>query len=293
MPGRGEGKERIVCPYHAWTFDLDGRLHSRPHYHGPGKTDFAGADEGDGPCLHEARSATWSDLIFVNLDGNASPFETYIAGIRSSWSEFEIDDIQCTHYCTLELECNWKLAVENYCDFYHAFRVHPALDRYLAANRRTGMTCDGPVLHNENWVGETRSSVSVLEDAPLLPDLGGALEEGQRKTVFGIVFPNTGVNIHRSDVQFTHFEPLEPGRTRLHRWVYFPAHVAGDDRFRAVRDRICEDWKKVLHEDEHICESVQQGRQSKAYDGGRLAPEWDEGTRHFHRLVANSIMTGQ
>ena len=281
-------KSAIVCPYHAWTFGLDGALRSRPHFHGPGENDVANGDD-DAPCLYEVRTALWSDLIFVNLDGAAPPFETYIAGIRSGWREFDIADISCTHHFSLELECNWKLAVENYCDFYHVFRVHPELDASLAANRRTGMTCDGTVLHNRNWAEESRSTVTVLEHATVLPDLSGALEDGRRKTVFGIIFPNTGINIHRSDVQFTHFEPLGPARTRLHRWIYFPANVANDDRYREVRARICEDWERVLREDEQVCQWVQQGRQSKVYDGGRFAPAWDAGTRHFHRLVARAV----
>jgi len=288
-PEPARGKRVIVCPYHAWTFALDGVLQSRPHYHGPGNTDYPKASDDDPPCLHEVRSAHWSDLVFVNLDGHAPPFETYIAGIRSSWSGFDIEDIECTHYFYLDLECNWKLAVENYCDFYHVFRVHPALDRLLADNRRAGMFCDGAVLHNENWAEESRATMTVVDDAPTLPALGGAVEQGRRKTVFGIVFPNTAINIHRSDVQFTYFEPLAPGRTRQHRWIYFPAAIARNQRYREIRDRLCEDWRTVLKEDEQICESVQLGRQSKAYDGGRLAPEWDAGTRHFHRLVMQAV----
>ena len=288
-PAPTKGKRVIVCPYHAWTFGLDGVLHSRPHYHGPGKTDYPKGTDDTQPCLHEVRSARWSDLVLANLDGNAPPLETYIADIRLSWSDFDIDDIECTHYFYLDLECNWKLAVENYCDFYHVFRVHPALDQSLADNRRTGMVCDGAVLHNENWAEESRATMTLVEHAPPLPALGGAVEQNRRKTVFGIVFPNTGINIHRSDVQFTHFEPLSPGRTRQHRWIYFPTAVARDERYRDVRDRVCEDWRTVLKEDEQICESVQLGRQSKAYDGGRFAPEWDAGTRHFHRLVMQAV----
>ena len=286
-------KRAIVCPYHAWTFGLDGRLRSRAHFCGPGETDVAPVGGDDAPCLYEARSVTWLDLVFVNLDGTAPPFETYIAGVRSSWSEFDVAGIKCTHHFSLELECNWKLVIENYCDFYHVFRVHPELDAALAANRRTGMTCDGAVLHNENWAQDSRSTVSVLDDALVLPDLGGKLENGWRKTVFGVIFPNTAVNIHRADVQFTHFEPLGPERTRLHRWFYFPGDVATSDRYRDVRDRICADWERVLREDEQVCALVQQGRQSRAYDGGRLAPAWDAGTRHFHQLVARAVRTAE
>lgn len=281
--------ENIICPYHAWTFDLGGRLRARPHYHGPGQPDTGGANGADEPCLHEARSASWADWLFVNLDGNAPRFEEYIESILIGWGDYAIADIRCAHHLSVDYNCNWKLAIENYSDFYHVFRVHPALDVSLGDTQRTAMICEGAVMHNQTRTNDAYSTISSMENAPRLPDMGGFVEDGMRKTVFGVIFPNTAVNIEHSDVQLSYFEPLGPTRTRLHRWFYFRGDAATDPQFHDVRQRVYDDWERVLREDEEACRLVQEGRQSSAYDGGRLAPSWDAGTRHFHQLVMRAV----
>ena len=279
----------IVCPYHAWTFDLGGRLRARPHYYGPGQADTQGVDGGDAPCLHEVRTASWADWLFVNLDGNAPRFEEYIKSFLSGWADFSMADIRFAHHLSVDYNCNWKLAIENYSDFYHVFRVHPALDVSLGDRQRTAMVCDGAVMHNQTRTDDTHATISMLENAPRLPDMGGVVADGLRKTVFGVVFPNMAVNIEHSDVQLSYFEPLGATRTRLHRSFYFRGDAAADPQFQEVRQCIYDDWERVLREDEEACRLVQEGRQSSAYDGGRLAPVWDAGTRHFHRLVMRAV----
>lgn len=288
VPEPGQAKT-IVCPYHAWTFELDGRLRARPHYHGPGQADTEGASSPDAPCLNEVRSAVWADWLFVNLDSKASPFEDYIEAMLTDWREYDLSDIRCAHHLPVDYQCNWKLAIENYSDFYHVFRVHRELDESLASMRRTAMTCDRAVMHNETWMHESYATISAMPEARELSDMGGRLEDGRRRTVFGVIFPNAAVNIHRSDVQFSYFEPLGAERTRLHRWFYFRGETATDERFANIRQQLYEDWEQVLREDEGVCRLVQEGRRSSAYDGGRLAPSWDAGTRHFHQLVARAV----
>jgi choline monooxygenase len=285
-PSRGQS---IVCPYHAWTFHLDGRLRARPHYHGPGNNDVSDTDVADSPCLIEVPSAVWIDWLFVNIDGQAPPFEDYIAPLSEKWQEFDLSDLHCLHQLMVEYRCNWKLAIENYCDFYHVFKVHPDLHESLSTKRRTAMMCDRAILHNETWTHDTHASFSTQENPMALPHLGGKLEGNRRRTVFAVIFPNCAVNIHRSDVQFSYFEPISPTVTRLHRYFYFRGDTANNPSFEPVRKLIYADWERVLREDEGVCQLIQDGRKSKAYDGGRLAPAWDEGTRYFHQLVTKAF----
>ena len=200
-------------------------------------------------CTRHAprRGRTW---LFVNLDGNAPRFEEYIESILIGWGDYAIADIRCAHHLSVDYNCNWKLAIENYSDFYHVFRVHPALDVSLGDTQRTAMICEGAVMHNQTRTNDAYSTISSMENAPRLPDMGGFVEDGMRKTVFGVIFPNTAVNIEHSDVQLSYFEPLGPTRTRPHRWFYFRGDAATDPQFHDVRQRVYDDWERVLREDE-------------------------------------------
>lgn len=279
----------VVCPYHAWTFDFDGVLRGRPHFHGPGDNDVDGEQGVEAPRLFEVRTATWADWVFVNLDGTAPEFESYAAALFREWTDYDLSDIVHAHHLTVDYGCNWKLALENYADFYHVFKVHPVLDASLSPEQRRSTLCEGAVMHNETWTHERYATLSVMEGAPSLPDMEGPTANGRRRTVFAVLFPNCAINIHHSDVQFSYFEPLSTSATRLHRHFYFRGEAATDPQFETVRDQIFADWEVVLREDEGVCALVQQGRGSPAYDGGRFAPGWDEGTRHFHQLVARAV----
>ena len=136
----------LVCPYHAWSYELDGRLRGRPHYHGPENHDTAGDTD---VSLFEVRSAVWHDWLFVNLDGLALSFEDYIAPVIDEFAGFDVTQYQRSDLqMAFEFKCNWKLAFENFCDFYHVFKLHPALHemRVNDSASRRAMWPNGPHL---------------------------------------------------------------------------------------------------------------------------------------------------
>ena len=124
----------LTCPYHAWSFGLDGSLRGRPHFHGPEDHDHGGNGASD-VCLFEVRSAVWNDWVFVNLDGEAPPFETYMAPVMERYRSWNLDGFRRAHYQAYAFHCNWKLAIENFCDNYHVFAVHPRPARHADAPR--------------------------------------------------------------------------------------------------------------------------------------------------------------
>ena len=127
----------LRCPYHSWSYSLDGRLRATPSIGGPGVNRADGFDKAR-HGLKPVRSAVWFDQIFVNIDGKAPPFEEFIRPLAERWRAF--DPAAFRHgasdsYLRFELACNWKLAVENYCEAYHLPWVHPGLNvarNYLA-----------------------------------------------------------------------------------------------------------------------------------------------------------------
>lgn len=282
-----DGRAMMTCPYHAWTYALDGRLKSRPHFHKPDCHDQAGDDN---VSLFPVRAETWHDWVFVNLDGKAEPFADFIAPVARWFTGTDLSAARCGGHRSWDFACNWKLAVENYCDFYHIFMVHPALHQVMTKEARKAMLCMGRHLMNEYWFEADRRGQPGDKSGvgmPLFPNLPAELEN---RTCYSAIFPNVAINVYPTNCQFVLFEPLAAGRTRMHMWFYFVGDAATDPAQAERREANIAEWHNLNMEDEGICQRLQEGRHCEAYDGGRLAPYWDGGTIHFHKQLAE-VMT--
>ncbi len=279
----------LTCPYHAWSFDLAGRLRARPHFHGPEDHEAEGAGGPDRPCLFEARSATWHDWVFVNLDGGAEPFEAFLAPVLEHFDGYDLGPFRRAHHAVYDVACNWKLAVENYCDFYHVFKVHPALSAMMAKDTRRAMSASGPHLLNGYTFAMTGRGITGDKSGAGLPPIPGLGDNLARQTRYAVLFPNVAVNVYPTNAQFVLFEPKAVDRTVMHMWFYFVGEAATEPACVDPREKLYLEWANLNGEDEGICRRVQEGRRSDAYDGGRLAPYWDSGTIHFHRQVADAV----
>ena len=118
----------IRCPYHSWTYKLDGRLKSTPHFGGYYKNTYEGFSRAD-KGLIPIRCQLWLDLVFVNLSGDAPPLEGSLQPVIERWSGYDLDLLR-REPREIQLQCNanWKLAVENFSESYHLSWVHPALN---------------------------------------------------------------------------------------------------------------------------------------------------------------------
>jgi len=124
-------KGAIRCPYHSWCYKQTGEIVATPHIGGPGYNYHSGIDKSELSLL-EVRSHIWRDVIFVNPDGMAPPFEEVHQPLLNRWAVFEqpiYSDMGDSSF-KLEVKGNWKLAVENYLESYHLPWVHPGLNSY-------------------------------------------------------------------------------------------------------------------------------------------------------------------
>lgn len=286
-----EDRERaavLTCPYHGWAFGLDGGLRARPHYHGPQEHDRSG---GNDPCsgLFEVRSAIWHDWVFVNIDGKAPPFEDYMGPAMRAYADWNLGALRLAHYKPYTFHANWKLVVENFCDNYHVFMVHPALDEAQTLRDRFGMSPDGVHMFNRFVIGAEGRGLTPDPDGPTLPDIPGLPEALQLESPFCNLFPNATMAIFPRYVCFFTYEPVAVDRTIMHVWFYFAGEAAGDAAHAAGREAVYGEWDNLNAEDSGICHRMQQGRSCDGYDGGRFAPYWDAGTLHFHRQVADAV----
>ena len=117
----GDIGETIQCPYHAWTYGLDGRLVGVPDQ--KELEDFDKADYG----LARARVATWEGFVFVNLDDEAEPFEVAWAPMLQRVSAWGIAELKSAARITYDVRANWKLLFQNYSECYHCSPLHPSL----------------------------------------------------------------------------------------------------------------------------------------------------------------------
>ncbi len=281
----------MTCPYHAWTFGMDGGLRNRPNYDGPDKHNDGRNAGGERPCLFPVRTQVWHDWIFVNLDGKAPAFEDYITGGGDRFDGYDLDAFRFAHRMSFSFACNWKLAVENYCDNYHVFKVHPALNDAMSwdeASRRP-MDVAGRHLSTEYWFKDVDKGQLGNKSGVGLPKPHGLPNELHSKMVYSVLFPNTAINVYPANLQLVLFEPVSAGETNMHMWFYFVGDAAEAPAYAEARQTLYDDWSNLNFEDEDICRRLQEGRHCDAYDGGRLAPYWDIGTVHFHQQVADAV----
>jgi choline monooxygenase len=280
-------KKAIACPYHRWTYSLEGNLTGTPHIGGPGAHSCPGFDK-ENVTLREVRSAEWFGLVFIDLSGAAEDFDAYILPIAIRWCAF--DGVPLVHTgadCTIEfvLDCNWKLAVENYCEAYHLPWVHPGLNSY------------SPLDQHRNIVSETYSgqqstcyTPDISEAFPDAPDLPPFWDTGAE---YISLFPNVLLGLHRDHYYAALIQPDGPGRTVERFEIFYFDETVRDERFATARAANHELWQSVFAEDQDAVEGMQRGRHSPGFDGGVFSPAMDPPTHAFHIWIARAMLNGR
>jgi len=250
----------LHCPYHGWTYNLDGTLRHAPQ--------FEGAQDLTGPAfnLQPIRVATWQGWVFVCLDPAADDLAVELADVTI---RFEPDALDHHRRVTYALDCNWKVFVDNYLDGgYHVPYLHRELNGALDTS---GYRID---------VGRRH----CMQSCPTSGDgsSAGAVRTGMAWYLW--LYPNLMINFYEGVMDVNVVLPAGPDRCVVHFDYYFADQ---DDAYReqsiAVADR-------VQAEDVAVCESVQRGLRSRSYDTGRLSPVREAGERLFHQLLHRDLL---
>lgn len=276
----------IRCPYHAWTYRLDGRLNGTPHIGGAGLHKVEGFDKSRF-SLFEVRSETWLDVVFVNLDGGADPLEQFIDPLKSRlsrlWGEGGPDAMRpaADGFMEMEVGANWKLALENYLEAYHLPIVHPGLNSYSPLSNHY---C---YYDARDYAGQgvTTYRPNITAGQPM-PSLPGWPEEQKHTAEYPALYPNVLIGIQRDHFFTMLLLPLDSNRTLERVALQFVGDSADDPAWLNTRHAILEGWRLVFQEDISAVEGMQTGRRSDAFDGGVFTPVLDQATRHFHRWYA-------
>jgi choline monooxygenase len=259
----------LRCPYHGWTYGLDGALKGVPEF--AGVCDFDRADHG----LHPLQVGIWESFVFVALDPNAPPLLQWLGNLVGRVTPLGLGQLQFAERRVFTLACNWKVFVDNYLDGgYHIPHLHKGL---------------GSILDYQQYRIETDDRF-CLQTSPIdatgaqADDMTATVRKGQAQYFW--LYPNLMLNWYEGYLDTNLVIPL--GLDRMQ--VIFDFYFADVGPAAAERNRRSMDVSQRIQDEDHaICESVQRGLGSRAYQRGRLSVRREAGERLFHQLLAADL----
>jgi Rieske 2Fe-2S family protein len=256
---RGTFKGRIQCPYHAWTYDLNGALVGAPHM-----ADTPGFAVADYP-LHAAACAQWNGLLFVNLAKEPAPIDEQLGPLSERLRPWRIHDLKVGRRAVYQVKANWKHIIQNYSECLHCPVIHPALAKispYMSGeNEPAHRSYLGGRMSLKDGV-DTMTMSGKTTRAPL-PGLG---PEQLRYVYYYASLPNLLLSLHPDYVMTHLLLPKSVNETEiLCEFLFHPDQLARPD-FTA--DDAYEFWDLTNRQDWHASELSQQGMMSRAYTPG-------------------------
>lgn len=263
----------IVCPYHAWTYDLDGQLLRAPHM-----TD-EGFDEG-AIQLYPAALATWGGFVFVCLGNNPPDFQAQIGRLAVEYERYPLDQLITAHHISYEVQSNWKLLCENFNECYHCGPVHPELCKIVPAFRDQGgasLNWEEGIPHREGATTFTASGESDRRSFPLLNEAEQVRHKGD------LLYPNLFLSLSRDYVVAIILKPVSAAHTTMSCYFLFETFEMQRPSFDAS-DAIGF-WDLINRQDWAICESVQRGVATRVHKKGVYSPmeDWNLDLRSYVR----------
>ncbi|MCT4656164.1 MAG: aromatic ring-hydroxylating dioxygenase subunit alpha [Cohaesibacter sp.] len=265
----GDGSARVVvCPYHAWTYELTGELRA-----GPNLKSVPGFDRKK-ICLTSVRTEIFLGFIFVNLDDNAKPMDDWFPEARAEIEEFvpHWADLKPLEWVDVDEKCNWKVSVENYSECYHCPSNHPTFASGVIRPETYDIQPQGYCLRH------TTECQNL--DAMTYPiDLGSNPRAGDYSSWF--LWPMFSFQVYPGNLLNTyHWRAIDAGHVVVWRGWYSIGGV--DDE--VVRKLAIQDRSTTVEEDIRLVESVQRGLQSRGYVPGPLVLDPSCGVMSEHSI---------
>lgn len=256
---RGRFPGSIQCPYHAWTYGLEGRLLAARMMH-----DVADFERSEYP-LYPVAVAEWEGFLFLNLSKQPRPFAEAFAPLFGRFIAWGLPDLRLGRRVEYEVAANWKLIVENYSECYHCPLIHPALCELSPPTSGRNDLLEGPFLGGYMDLTSGAGSMTIGGHTGRRP-VGTVAGDDLARVYYYTVFPNLLLSLHPDYVMAHILWPQSAGRTRVVcEWYFDPAEMArpGFDPSDAV-----DFWDMTNRQDWVACEISQQGLASRYYTPG-------------------------
>jgi phenylpropionate dioxygenase-like ring-hydroxylating dioxygenase large terminal subunit len=259
----------LRCPYHGWTYNLEGELRGMTEFEGV--QDFDRAKNG----LVPVRVETWEKFVFVNLDEHAAPLRDFLGELVERARPLGFSELKFVERRSYTLDCNWKVYVDNFLDGgYHVPHMHKGLNSVLDYTNYTIENLERCCVQSSPVAVNSQSEANAA-----------ATRKGDRAFYFW-QYPNFMLNWYEGYLDTNLVIPLGVGRCEVIFDFYFGDTSA--EQMPYIRQSI-EVSERVQQEDIVICDGVQRGLGSRAYQAGRLSVRREAGEHLFHRLLAKDL----
>ena len=286
-------KNLLRCPYHSWSYDLEGKLVATPHIGGLNIHESEKFEKSKSN-LKEVRSKIWMDIIFININNNEIEFDEYVRPLEDRWLKFISKDDQNSliysrdyGYFNLDVKSNWKFAIENYCESYHLPWIHPELNK--VSNISDHYHIQG--LPNRYAGQGSNKYEQPLKGNKSFANFSNWPKEFSKNSEYIALFPNVMIGLHIDHFYVFWLEPISVNETKEHLAMYYIGEESANGKeFESMRKENSRFWKGVMSEDIKAIEGMQEGRSSPSYNGGNFSPIMDNPTHQFHKWVAGNLI---
>jgi len=260
LEGNFESKS-IQCPYHSWVYALDGKLMGAP---------LMKEENGfrkENCSLHKAHVHDWEGFLFISLAKNPEPFEVQMEALIGKFSDWDMTELRIARHISYELNCNWKLILQNYQECYHCPGVHPLLSRLTPFESAQHDSSKGAVIGGFMELIKERGSMTMDGEAagPAVCDVGG---DDLQRVYYYSLFPNMLLTPHPDYVMFHRITPLGPEKiVNDCFWLFHPDQI-NDKRAQKGINSAVDFWDLTNRQDWTVCEQMQSGTKSIRFDRG-------------------------
>lgn len=291
LPEPCKGRAVLRCPWHSWTYDLEGRLVATPDLGGEKLRSAPGFDPAE-LGLRAVRVARWHDYVFVNIDGKAPDFADHIRPFERFLAGYDLSVMRHGGSWEGSYPGNWKIAVEGAIEDYHLPWGHPELmTNVMQRNARVDFAerCFAAVSGRFEYPAGAGPVLTRLKRAmPSMPVTAPA--EPERYFVINL-FPVGLMALRADTVMLGLFTPDGPDRTRLVFHHYFAGEAASDPTFAQQRQEIIDNLAYVAEQDIGYVGGVQSNlaTRDRLDFPTRFSPYWEGGVQHFQKMVVETI----
>jgi Rieske 2Fe-2S family protein len=258
----GKLASTIQCPYHAWTYALDGSLLGAPSME-----DVPGFDK-TAHGLAPARVALWEGFIYLSLAEQPQLFEQAFAPLIGRFARYNLPQLIAARRIDYDVRANWKLIFQNYNECYHCPTVHPQLVKLSPADSGENDLVSGPFLGG--FMTLSPGGALTRSGRPCARPVGDLPPEDLARVYYYSLFPNQLLSLHADYVMVHTLWPISLERTRIECQWFFHPDAAAHPGFNP--DDGMTFWDETNRQDWHICERSQLGVSSRAYRPGPFSP---------------------
>jgi Rieske 2Fe-2S family protein len=278
----------IQCPYHAWSYDLDGKLVGVPEHHRFERL------EKEKLGLFQLKVDVWDGFVFVNMNRESQSFQEVFSDFSKMWEHLNLGELRRASKLVYDVKANWKIIVENYSECYHCLPVHPKLNKitpfggssrteYLswAENR---LFSGGFMVFADGYTSMTTSGTTKRSP------IKGTRQEDLRRIYYYLLVPNMFFSLHPDYLMVHTLWPKNKDETRIECDFYFAEEEKAKPQFDPS-DAV-EVWDEINRQDWMVCEAAHKGTGSSFYQPGPM-PENEDQVWNFDQFVHDALNSGQ